>query len=481
MKRTAASLTVLTLIGRHRAAASSFVHSSLRRDSCCHGVRPFQQTRHFSPPSHTNRSQKIGLSERTVVMEDNTRYYITTKKRSDGTQKPWIRIAFDPQHDTSITHYHCAISNKRIAKQQQQQASATSSATQSQSVAPKGEANNRSKGEVDEVELPPPESVLQYQRQLRKIQAADRASKTNVNIHDHLHSIYSDEHIVVTNKPSGILCVPGVNNNKSLLDLVFEVYGGSGDSDDAASYVIHGEAVIETTTVIGKSVTKIEDDDRHDKPSQSTKSLKKRKNSSKTSLTPSHSETSSDMMTTLSRDNMIVHRLDMDTSGIVVFARTRHAMSNLHEAFRQNKEMGSTRKVYEALLVGWLDINCWMDAAVTMEDENDIVDDAGGSAANNGENVGGGEINLPLQRDHKHPPFMRVSTPHSEAEARQAVSDLNNAGYQKLIAKRPKSSVTRFRILKYEFWMGHEVTRVELYPVTGRTHQLRVHCAVSIV
>ena len=55
---------------------------------------------------------------------------------------------------------------------------------------------------------------------------------------------------------------------------------------------------------------------------------------------------------------------------------------------------------------------------------------------------------------------MRVSTPHSEAEAHQAVADLNHAGYKKLTAKRPKPSATQFRVVKHELWMGHEVTRV---------------------
>jgi len=82
-----------------------------------------------------------------------------------------------------------------------------------------------------------------------------------------------------------------------------------------------------------------------------------------------------------------------------------------------------------------------------------------------------------LQRDHKHPPFMRVSTPESEAEAQQAVTDLNHAGYSKLMAKKPKPSTTQFRILSHEKWMGYPVTRVALTPITGRTHQLRVHCA----
>jgi 23S rRNA-/tRNA-specific pseudouridylate synthase len=72
---------------------------------------------------------------------------------------------------------------------------------------------------------------------------------------------------------------------------------------------------------------------------------------------------------------------------------------------------------------------------------------------------------------------MRVSTPKSEAAARQAVQDLNHAGYKKLMAKKPKASTTQFRILSHEKWNGYPVTRVELIPITGRTHQLRVHCA----
>ncbi|KAL7497936.1 hypothetical protein ACHAWT_009445, partial [Skeletonema menzelii] len=296
-----------------------------------------------------------------------------------------------------------------------------------------------------------PASVLQYQRQLRKIQAADRASKTHVTKAQHLHTIYTDEHIVVTNKPSGILCVPGVNNNKSLLDLVFEVYGASKEELDQLNAAEEAEA----QQRIGE-----------------TKAQKrKRKNMERTNnATPDFS--------VVTRDNMIVHRLDMDTSGIVIFARNRHSMSTLHEAFRQ-KDTGCTRKVYEALLVGWLDIDCWLGVAtpVSSVEGEDEGDNNNQVADHHIEYLGGGEINLPLQRDHKHPPFMRVSTPHSEAEAHQAVADLNHAGYKKLIAKRPKQSVTQFRVVKHELWMGHKVTRVELYPVTGRTHQLRVHCA----
>ncbi|KAL7442446.1 hypothetical protein ACHAXH_009228 [Discostella pseudostelligera] len=286
-----------------------------------------------------------------------------------------------------------------------------------------------------------PESVLQYERQMRKLRASDRASKTNVNIQDHLHAVHVDEHVVVVNKPSGILCVPGVNGHRSMLDLVYEMYGyGSGGGDDAA-----------TAAGAEDAVTSGDIDERE-------------------STTPP-----------LSKDSMIVHRLDMDTSGIVIFARTRTAMAKLHESFRDRT---GAKKIYEALLVGWLEIDEWIDVAQhNTASEGGTMMVVGKSSDEDDATtkfhcpLGGGEINLPLQRDHKHPPFMRVSTLESEAEAQQAVLDLNNAGYAKLMAKRPKPSTTQFHILSHELWMGHPVTRVQLLPITGRTHQLRVHCA----
>jgi hypothetical protein len=58
--------------------------------------------------------------------------------------------------------------------------------------------------------------------------------------------------------------------------------------------------------------------------------------------------------------------------------------------------------------------------------------------------LGRGKISLPLQRNHKHPPFMRVSMPEGKCKARLAVKNLNNARHSKLIAKRPKPSTTQF-------------------------------------
>ena len=217
-----------------------------------------------------------------------------------------------------------------------------------------------------------PETVLRYERQMRKIQAADRAGAP-VTAEEHLQVIYDDEHIVVADKPSGVLCVPGVNKNPSLLTVVYDTYGCE-----------------------------------------------------------------SNVM-----DSMICHRLDMDTSGLVVFAKTNAALKSMHEIFRERQ----VSKSYEALLCGHLPY------------DNGVID-------------------LPLQRDHKHPPFMRVSTPQSEEAAAQAVKDLISHGWKKLVMKRPKQSQTEFQVLSREMYCGkYPVTRVKYAPITGRTHQLRVHSA----
>jgi len=201
---------------------------------------------------------------------------------------------------------------------------------------------------------------------LRKRRAANKASAA-VNKEEHLKVIYQDEHLVVTDKPSGILTVPGINHNPSLLTLVHEAY-------------------------------------------------------SPKDLTP---------------PQMIIHRLDMDTSGVVVFGRTPEAVSGLQKAFRERQ----TTKSYQALVCGH------------------VVADKG-------------TIDLPLQRDHKHPPFMRVSTASSEQEAAQAVHDLQHHGYKKLIRKRPKPSQTEWNVLSREYLKQDTndlpVTRLSLTPITGR-------------
>lgn len=238
-----------------------------------------------------------------------------------------------------------------------------------------------------------PESVLRYERQLRKAQHAKKAGAT-LHLND-LKVVYDDDYIVVVNKPAGVLTVPGINSNSSILDLVHAAYGQ--DCPDPAT--------------------------------------------------------------------MIVHRLDMDTSGIVLFGRQPDTTKRLHEIFRDRHVV----KEYEALTVGIFP-----------------------------EGIESGSIDLPLQRDHAHPPFMRVATPQSEAAAYAAVDDLQSHGWKKIVRKAPKPSQTEFAVLERrqrniiqrstadhdpsdndstKTANGLPYTRLRLWPRTGRTHQLRVHCA----
>ncbi|OCQ90010.1 RNA pseudouridine synthase [Nostoc sp. MBR 210] len=112
-----------------------------------------------------------------------------------------------------------------------------------------------------------------------------------------------------------------------------------------------------------------------------------------------------------------VHRLDQETSGILLIARDRHTHRYLSQQFQQRQ----VHKVYEAILAG----------AVTQNQ---------------------GVIELPLWGNPQNRPYQQVDWQHG------------------------KPSVTKFQIIAKE----GEYTRVEFIPLTGRTHQLRVHTAVGL-
>ena len=109
-----------------------------------------------------------------------------------------------------------------------------------------------------------------------------------------------------------------------------------------------------------------------------------------------------------------VHRLDLETSGILLLARDRKTHRHLSQQFQQRR----VQKVYEAILAG----------AVIIQR---------------------GAIELPLWGDPSDRP------------------------YQKVDEQRGKPSITQFRVITSEG--GY--TRVEFLPLTGRSHQIRVHAA----
>lgn len=108
----------------------------------------------------------------------------------------------------------------------------------------------------------------------------------------------------------------------------------------------------------------------------------------------------------------VVHRLDQATSGVLVFARHAAAQRALAAAFAERR----CHKRYVAVVHGSVAQDC-------------------------------GEIDLPLGADWPRRP-------------RQQVDHV-----------RGKPSLTRWRVLE----RGRATTRLVLTPITGRSHQLRVH------
>lgn len=180
--------------------------------------------------------------------------------------------------------------------------------------------------------------------------------------------MFEDDHLIVVDKPSGVLCVPGKDGFPNLAEAVCASFGCE----------------------MGRA------------------------------------------------DQMVVHRLGMDTSGLVVFAKTMDAVRGMNAIFRARK----IERKYEALVCGHVE-----------KDE--------------------GMINLPLMRDYESPPFMRISTDEHQG----ALVGLDAAEVGKKLLEKPKDSLTKYEVLSREEFEGSPVSRVLLTSVSGRTHQLNVHLA----
>ena len=111
-------------------------------------------------------------------------------------------------------------------------------------------------------------------------------------------------------------------------------------------------------------------------------------------------------------DALLVHRLDLETSGIMLFAMTRHAQRHLGLQFEKRQ----IKKNYIARVWGHIEEKT-------------------------------GEIDLPL------------------------IVDWPNRPRQKICHETGKSAFTKWRVLRRD----NISTRVRLTPTTGRSHQLRVH------
>jgi len=175
--------------------------------------------------------------------------------------------------------------------------------------------------------------------------------------------VFEDDAILVVEKPSGIPSVPGLDGRTSLLELL------SATSSERQHHTV---------------MSRERSESRHLHP---------------------------------------VHRLDMDTSGIMVFAKTPEAAVNLRKQFEEH----SVRKTYMARVSGA---------------PSRSAEASGTSRADH--------IDLPLSADYDERPRQKVDF------------------------KQGKPAHTEYQVVKEH----HDGTAdLLLRPLTGRTHQLRVHCA----
>ena len=109
---------------------------------------------------------------------------------------------------------------------------------------------------------------------------------------------------------------------------------------------------------------------------------------------------------------LLVHRLDCDTSGVMIFARDKQAQGFLGQEFEKRR----ARKAYVARLAGVLEADR-------------------------------GRVDLPLCADWDYRPRQKVDF------------------------ERGRPAVTEWEVIA----RGQGETRVRMHPLTGRSHQLRVH------
>lgn len=114
------------------------------------------------------------------------------------------------------------------------------------------------------------------------------------------------------------------------------------------------------------------------------------------------------------RGPLVVHRLDMETSGVLIFAKTAAAQKNMQRQFEQ-------RTVVKRYV-----------AVVSPVPENSA-----------------GIISLPIR-------------PNVMDRPRQMVD-----------SEGGREAITKYEVIEAD----GDTARIALYPLTGRTHQLRVHCA----
>lgn len=144
-------------------------------------------------------------------------------------------------------------------------------------------------------------------------------------------------------------------------------------------------------------------------------------------------------------DALVVHRLDMATSGLMVFARGIEMQRHISKLFHDRE----VEKRYIAVVAGKLDPSS-------------------------------GEVNLPIAADWPNRPLQKIDV----ASGKPALTHYQTVPVEQstLVStiQQPESTYTTENIATPDL-AQHELelatSRLALQPVTGRTHQLRLHMA----
>ena len=218
--------------------------------------------------------------------------------------------------------------------------------------------------------------------------------------------LYADEYIMVVDKPAGMLSVPGKAES---------VRSEFSDSANISVEEYFANLQLPTNSQLPTEQFTIGEADNSKFKTQNSKFLK------------------------------AAHRLDMDTSGLLVLARTEQAYVELQRQFASRE----TVKRYEAVLSGVPTQNS------KLKTQNSSAQPSGCLEA----------ISLPLIADINDRPRQRVDMEHGKP----ALTLYN------IVEVRAVDANTAVAYTTKKVDKGR--TLIHLYPKTGRTHQLRVHCA----
>ena len=218
--------------------------------------------------------------------------------------------------------------------------------------------------------------------------------------------LYADEYIMVVDKPAGMLSVPGKAES---------VRSEYSDSANISVEEYFANLQLPTNSQLTTEQFTIGEADNSKLKIQNSKFLK------------------------------AAHRLDMDTSGLLVLARTEQAYVELQRQFASRE----TVKRYEAVLSGVPTQNS------KLKTQNSSTQPSGCLEA----------ISLPLIADINDRPRQRVDMEHGKP----ALTLYN------IVEVRAVDANTAVAYTTKKVDKGR--TLIHLYPKTGRTHQLRVHCA----